>query len=218
MQHITQDQIRAYVVEVGTRQTEIQKRLRAETLALPNGHMATTPAAGQLLALLARTISARRVLEVGTFTGYSALSVAAVLPEDGELVACDNSPAWTAIARRYWEEAGLAERITLKLGDATETLKLLLAEGGEASFDFATIDADKENYDTYYELCLRLVRPGGLIVFDNMFWGRSVADPKDNATDTVALRRLNLKIRDDARVDMSLIPFGDGTTFVRRRA
>lgn len=218
MKHISEIEIRRYAVEVGTRQTEVQRRLRNDTLEMPNGNMVTTPPAGQLMAFLARTIDAKRALEIGTFTGYSALAIAQALPPSGELVACDASEEWTGIAQRYWQEAGVADRITLKLGDAVETLDRLLAEEGEAGFDFAFVDADKENYDAYYERCLRLVRAGGIICFDNMFWGRSVADPQDNRPDTVALRALNLKIRDDQRVDMSMIPLGDGMTFIRRRA
>ncbi|MCJ7995438.1 class I SAM-dependent methyltransferase [Rhizobium cremeum] len=217
MPKISDQQIRQYVIDCGTRQTPLLRRLREQTLALAEGHMMTTPAAGQLLALLARSIGARRVLEIGTFTGYSALCVADVLPEDGMLVACDASEEWTAIARSYWQEAGVDDRIDLRLGDATQTLEGILAEEGGAGFDFAFIDADKESYDAYYELCLKLVRPGGLICFDNMFWGRSVADPEDMRPETVALRDLNLKIQSDDRVDMSLVPLGDGMTFIRPR-
>lgn len=218
MKHVTDIQIRQYAVEFGTRQTEVQRKLREETLALPEGNMVTSPPAGQLLAFLMKTIGAKRVLEIGTYTGYSALAMALALPPAGQLVALDASEEWTAIARRYWQEAGVADRVALKLGDAIASLKHLLADEGEAVFDFTYIDADKENYDAYYEHSLRLTRPGGLICFDNMFWGRSVADPEDQSAETVALRSLNLKIRDDRRVDMSMLPLGDGMTLVRRRS
>jgi len=217
MKHITEPQIRQYAVEFGTRQTDVQKRLREATLAMPQGNMITSPPAGQLMAFLIRAIGAKRAVEVGTFTGYSALAIALALPASGELVTCDANEEWSGIARQYWREADVADRITLELGDAVETLDRLLAGEGEGGFDFAYIDADKENYDAYYERCLKLIRPGGIICFDNMFWGRSVADPEDNRPDTVALRQLNLKIRDDERVDMSMIPLGDGMTFVLRR-
>ncbi|MEI2384854.1 class I SAM-dependent methyltransferase [Breoghania sp. JC706] len=210
-------EIRQYVIDTGTRQTQIQKDLRAETMAMANGMMMVSPACGEFLALLAKLIGAKRTLEVGTFTGYSALSVAAALPEGGEVVACDMSEEYTAIARRYWARAGLSDKINLQLGEAVATLDRLIANGEADTFDLAFIDADKNDYDAYYERCLKLVRPGGLIVFDNMFWGRSVADADDNRPETVALRQLNIKIRDDERVDMSLIPFGDGMTFLRRR-
>jgi O-methyltransferase len=217
MKHVTDIQIRQYAVEFGTRQIDVQRKLREETLALPDGNMVTSPPAGQLLTFLMKTLGASRVLEIGTYTGYSALAMALALPPGGRLVALDASEEWTAIARGYWQEAGVADRIALKLGDAVASLKLLLAEEGGASFDFTYIAADKENYDAYYEYSLRLTRPGGLICFDNMFWGRSVADPQDHSVETVALRNLNLKIRDDARVDMSMLPLGDGMTLVRRR-
>ncbi|MVA59365.1 O-methyltransferase [Agrobacterium vitis] len=217
MKHVTDIQIRQYAVEFGTRQTEVQRKLREETLALPEGNMVSSPPAGQLLAFLMKTIDARRVLEIGTYTGYSALAMALALPPGGQLLALDSSEKWTVIARRYWQEAGVADRIELKLGDAVASLSRLVADQGVGTFDFTYIDADKENYDVYYEYSLRLTRPGGLICFDNMFWGRSVADPQDNSPETVALRSLNQKIRDDERVDMSMLPFGDGMTLVRRR-
>ncbi|QND46515.1 methyltransferase domain-containing protein (plasmid) [Rhizobium lusitanum] len=217
MKHVTDIQIRQYAVEFGTRLTELQRKLREETLALPEGNMVSSPPAGQLLAFLMTAIGAHRVLEIGTYTGYSALAMALALPPGGQLVALDASEEWTAIGRRYWQEAGVADRIELKLGDAVTSLDQLLADDGEARFDFVYIDADKENYDAYYERSLRLMRPGGLICFDNMFWGRSVADPEDHSAETVALRDLNRKIRDDERVDMSMLPLGDGMTLVRRR-
>lgn len=217
MKHVTDIQIRQYAVEFGTRQTEVQRELRAETLALPEGNMVTSPPAAQLLGFLITAIGGKSVLEIGTYTGYSALAMALALPPGGQLVALDISDTWTTTARRYWREAGVADRIVLKLGDAVQSLQQLLADEGEGGFDFTYIDADKENYDAYYEHSLRLTRPGGLICFDNMFWGRSVADPDDQSAETVALRSLNVKIRDDARVDMSMLPLGDGMTLIRRR-
>jgi caffeoyl-CoA O-methyltransferase len=214
MKHITEQQIRHYAVEVGTRQSDVQKRLSDRTLTLPKGNMTTSPPAGQLLALLALTIGAKRAIEVGTYTGYSALAIASALSEGGRLVALDASEAWMSLARGFWRDAGVEDRIDLRLGVALLLLDALVTE---EAFEFAYVDADKEHYDGYYERCLRLVRPGGLICFDNMFWGRSVADPEDDRPDTIALRRLNLKIRDDERVDMALVPLGDGMTFVRRR-
>ena len=172
---------------------------------------------GALLALLVRLIEARRALEIGTFTGYSALAVAAALPADGKLIACDVHEEWAAIARRYWAEAGLGGRIELRLGDARFTLAALLHVLGEASFDFAFIDADKPSYDAYYEACLRLVRPGGVIAIDNVLWHGAVADPANREADTLALRALNLKIRDDPRVDACLLSVGDGVMLVRPR-
>jgi predicted O-methyltransferase YrrM len=211
------DDIERYVGEVITKETPLQKRLRAETAKLPMSMMQIGPDQGALLALLVRLIGAKRTLEIGTFTGYSALTVAQALPEDGKVIACDISEEWTAVARRYWREAGLADRIELRLGPAAETLKALLQAGGTGSFDFAFIDADKSGYDTYYELCLQLIRPNGLIAIDNVLWSGAVLDPKKRDADTEALRALNLKIRDDARVDSALLTVGDGLMLARKR-
>lgn len=209
--------IERYVSETITRETPVQQRLRAETAKLPMGVMQIGPDQGALLALLIRLIGARRALEIGTFTGYSALAIATALPEDGKLVACDVSEEWTSIARRYWEQAGLAKRIELHLGPATETLAQLLRDGAAGAFDFAFIDADKTNYDAYYESCLQLLRPGGLIAIDNVLWGGAVADPLAHGADTEALRALNVKIRDDARVESCLLTVGDGVMLARKR-
>jgi predicted O-methyltransferase YrrM len=204
-----------YVREVITRETPVQRRLRAETAALPEGRMQIGADQGALLALMVRLIGARRALEVGTFTGYSALAVAAALPPDGKLVTCDVSEQWTAIARRYWEEAGVAGRIDLRLGPAVETLTGLLRQG--ESFDFAFIDADKESYDAYYEACLRLVRPSGLVAIDNVLWSGVVADPAAVDAETEAIRALNTKVRDDPRVEACLVTVGDGVMLARKR-
>jgi predicted O-methyltransferase YrrM len=209
--------VERYVALEATRENEVQKRLRAETARLPQAGMQIGPDQGALLALLARTIGARRAIEIGTFTGYSALAVAAALPVDGKLVCCDKSKEWTAIARRYWKEAGLADRIELRLGPALETLAALATEYGTSSFDFAFIDADKTSYDAYYEACLRLLRSGGLIALDNMLWSGAVANRAVRDADTKALRALNAKIRDDERVDSCLLTVGDGVMLARKR-
>jgi predicted O-methyltransferase YrrM len=209
--------VERYVSEVITRETALQQRLRAETAALPHGRMQIGPDEGALLALLVRLTGARKALEVGTFTGYSALTVAAALPEGGKLITCDVSEEWTRIARRYWDEAGLSGRIELRLGPAAETLAALERAGAAASFDFAFIDADKPSYDTYYEACLRLVRPGGLIAIDNALWDGTVADPTVTDPETAAIRALNAKVRDDARVEACLLTVGDGVMLARKR-
>lgn len=219
MKHVdlSQSGLGDYLVEVGTRETPVQARLREETGRMQQAVMQISPDQGQLLHFLTATVGARRAIEVGTFTGYSALAIASALPADGELIACDTSAEWTAIARRYWQEAGLESRIRLRLAPALETLDALIAEGRAGQFDFAFVDADKTGYDAYYERCLALLRPGAVIVFDNMLWGGAVADPRDQSDDTAALRALNRKIREDGRVDMCLAPVGDGMGLVRRR-
>ena len=200
-----------------TRETDIERRLRAETARLAQGGMQIGPDQAALFALLVRAIGARRALEIGTFTGYSALAVAAALPEDGRLVCCDTSDEWTQIARRYWREAGVADRIDLRLGPAADTLAALAQDPGPDTFDFAFVDADKPGYDTYYERCLMLVRRGGLIAFDNTLWSGAVADPARTDDNTEALRALNRKAHADPRVDACLLTVGDGVTLVRRR-
>ncbi len=211
------DDIERYVGEIIAKETPVQKRLRAETAKLPMAGMQIGPDQGALLALLVRLIGAKRTIEVGTFTGYSALSVAQALPDGGKVIACDVSEEWTSIGRRYWTEARLADRIDLRLGPAAETLKGLLETDGAGSFDFAFIDADKSGYDAYYELCLRLIRPNGLIAIDNVLWSGAVVNAERRDTDTAALRALNLKVRDDARVDSVLLTVGDGLTLARKR-
>jgi predicted O-methyltransferase YrrM len=211
------DAVGDYVVRLGTNETSLMARLRAETAAMPESEMQIGPDQGQLLGFLARLIGARRALEIGTFTGYSALAVAQALPPNGTIVCCDVSETWTAIARRYWAEAAIADKIDLRLAPARDTLARLEADGAAGTFDFAFIDADKENYDHYYEACLRLVRPGGLIAIDNVLWDGAVIDPADKSASTAALKALNAKIRADDRVDLCLVPIGDGVTLVRPR-
>jgi len=205
-----------YLLDHSLREPELLAALREETAALAEANMQISPEQGQFMAWLVRLTGARRCLEVGVFTGYSSLAVALALPADGTLVACDISEEWTRVAREYWRRAGVAERIDLRLAPALETLDGLLAEG-RGGFDFAFVDADKEHYPDYYERCLALVRPGGVIAFDNTLWSGSVADPDRDDEATRAIRRLNALAHGDPRVDLSLLPIGDGLTLLRRR-
>jgi predicted O-methyltransferase YrrM len=211
------ESVENYVSAVITKQTDLQLRLRKETSTMEGAGMQIGPDQGALLALLVRLIGARRTIEIGTYTGYSALAVAMALPPDGKLICCDINAEWTQVARRYWREAGLADRIELKLAPAADTLKALLRDPGPGSFDFAFIDADKGGYDGYYEDCLRLLRVGGLMAFDNTLWSGRVADAAENGDDTLALRKLNAKVRDDPRVDSCLLTVGDGVLLARKR-
>jgi len=212
------DRLYDYLVTHGTRESPVARRLREETHAAVRGAgMQIGPDQAALMALLARLVGARRALEIGTFTGYSALAVARALPADGRLVCCDVSAEWTAIARRYWAEAGLADKIELRLAPALESLAALRREGADGSFDFAFIDADKDNYDAYYEQCLALVRRGGLIAIDNVLWSGRVLDGQDRSADTLALRALNAKLAADERVDLAMLGIGDGLTLARIR-
>ncbi|MCJ7453437.1 MAG: class I SAM-dependent methyltransferase [Steroidobacteraceae bacterium] len=211
------DALYDYLLSVSLRESELQRRLREETAANPMSRMQISPEQGQFMALLARLIGARRCIEVGVFTGYSSLAVALALPADGRIVACDVSEEWTAVARRYWAEAGVAQKIDLRLAPALETLDSLLAAGDGGSFDFAFIDADKTNYLGYYERVLKLLRPGGLVAVDNTLWTGRVADPEVADPDTVALRHFNERLHHDDRVDLSLLPVGDGLTLARKK-
>jgi caffeoyl-CoA O-methyltransferase len=211
------DELVAYLQEVSLREPDALRKLREETAKLPMAAMQISPEQGQFMALLVRLIGARRCLEIGTFTGYSALAVALALPADGRVVCCDVSEEYTAVARRAWASAGIDGKIDLHLAPARVTLDKLRAEGRRGSFDFAFIDADKENYDHYYEAALELVRTGGLIAIDNVLWSGAVIDPKKQDADTTALRALNRKLRDDQRVDISMLPLGDGLTLARIR-
>jgi predicted O-methyltransferase YrrM len=211
------DDIHRYLVTHSVREPPVLARLRDVTAGMPNAQMQIGPEQGQLMALLARLIGARRCIEVGVFTGYSTLVVALALPADGKILACDVSEEWTAIARQFWREAGVEHKIELKLQPAARTLEALLAVGEANQYDFAFIDADKPAYGIYYELLLKLLRPGGLIVVDNTLWSGKVADPGVRDADTVALREFNDRVHRDERVDVSLLPIGDGVTLARKR-
>jgi predicted O-methyltransferase YrrM len=213
---LTED-VSRYVIETGMRETETQRRLRHDAAALPRASMQSGPDQASFMTFLVTAIGARRALEIGVFRGYSALAIAAGLPKDGMLVACDVSEDFTRGARDYWRAAGVDSLIDLRIGPALATLDRLIADGESDGFDFAFVDADKSSYDAYYERCLVLVRRGGVIAIDNMLWGGSVADLSEDDEDTRALRALNAKIRDDARVDMCLLTIGDGLSLVRRR-
>ncbi|HZF37018.1 MAG TPA: class I SAM-dependent methyltransferase [Candidatus Angelobacter sp.] len=211
------DRLYDYLLKVSLREPPLLAALRAETAKLPMAGMQISPEQGQFMALLAELIGARRAIEVGTFTGYSALCVAQALPPDGKLIACDISEEFTSVARRYWAKSGIADRIDLRLAPALDTLKSLLAGGGAGSFDFAFIDADKTQYDAYYEAILKLLRAGGLITIDNVLWSGAVADGRKRDADTVALRALNEKLKTDKRITLSMLPIGDGLTLARKR-
>lgn len=211
------DSLHEYLLRVSLREPEVLRDLRAETARLAQRSMQIAPEQGQFMALLARLVGARRCLEVGVFTGYSSLAVALALPDDGRIVACDVSEEWTSIARRYWQRAGVADRIDLRLAPALQTLDSLLAGGEAGQYDLAFIDADKSGYGDYYERVLQLLRPGGLVVIDNTLWSGRVADPGVTDADTVALRQLNQRLLGDERVDLSLVPIGDGLTLARKR-
>ena len=211
------DKVYDYLLANSLREPPLLARLREETAVMPAANMQIGPEQGQFMALLVELIGARRTLEVGTFTGYSALSVALALPADGRVVACDISEEFTAVARRYWAEAGVADKIDLRLGPAVETLDALIAEGLSGAFDFMFIDADKQGYDAYYERGLALLRPGGLIAIDNVLWNGAVADPARQDKETRAIRALNRKVQADERVGISLVPIGDGLMLARKR-
>jgi O-methyltransferase len=206
-----------YIVGTSLREPEVLTRLRRETDSHPRAVMQISPDQGQLLGLLVELTGARRIIEVGTFTGYSSLAMALAMPEDGEMVCCDVSEEYTAVARRYWAEAGVDGRIALRLAPAVDTLDALIAEGGAGAFDMAFIDADKENYQNYFDRCLTLMRPGGLIAVDNVLWNGRVIDPSDDSVDTKAIRAFNAGLKDDARVTVSLLSVADGLTLARKR-
>ncbi len=201
-----------YLLSVSLREPPLLKRLREETTRERYARMQIAPDQGQFMALLVKLMGAKKALEIGVFTGYSALSVALALPADGKLIACDVSEEWTGIARRYWQEAGVAHKIDLRLAPALATLDQLLRDGQAGTFDFAFIDADKTNYDNYYERTLQLLRAGGLMVIDNVLWSGDVANPAIQDDDTRALRALNEKLHHDPRIALSMIPVADGLT------
>jgi predicted O-methyltransferase YrrM len=210
------DELYNYVLAHSLREHPAQAGLREATRAHRYAGMQIAPEQGALMALLVQLIGARRAIEIGVFTGYSALAVALALPQDGHLLACDISEEYTAIGRPFWAEAGVAHKIELRLAPAQQTLDAALAAGAAGSYDFAFIDADKVSYDGYYERCLALLRPGGLIAVDNTLWGGAVARPAESA-DTRALQAFNSKLHADARVDMVLLPFSDGLSLARKR-
>ncbi len=212
------DTLHDYLLRYGIRESALARELRAETLTATSWHMMQiSPEQGAFMQLLVRLVGARRAIEVGTFTGYSALVVAEALPDDGKLIACDVSEEWTAIGRRFWERAEVADKIDLRLRPAVETLDELIAAGEAEAFDFAFIDADKANYDVYYERCLTLLRPGGIIGIDNVLWGGRVADADADDEDTRAIRALNTKVNEDARVHTAMLPVGDGLTLAIKK-
>ncbi|MCF7980374.1 MAG: class I SAM-dependent methyltransferase [Pseudomonadales bacterium] len=210
-------ELHQYLQSVSVRETDLLKALREETAKEELARMQISPEQGQFMALLIKLLGARRTVEVGVFTGYSALCVAAALPDNGQIIACDIDEGWTNIAQRYWQQAGVAHKIDLRLAPALKTLDNLLCEGQQDQFDFAFIDADKENYQNYYERCLTLVRPGGLIAVDNVLWNGNVINPDKQDIDTCAIRTFNGQLLKDERVDISLIPIGDGLTLARKR-
>jgi len=206
-----------YLLANSLREPDILQQLREETLKLEMGLMQISPEQGQFFSLLVKLLDIKNIIEVGVFTGYSSLALALALPDDGHIVACDINEEWTNVAKQYWQRAGVTEKIELHLGHAIDTLNGLLEHGQAGQYDFAFIDADKTSYKDYYEACLKLIRPGGLIIIDNVLWGGSVADPEDQTEDTRAIRELNAFIHKDPRVDMSLLPVGDGLSLVRRK-
>jgi predicted O-methyltransferase YrrM len=210
------DRVYDYLLSVSLKESDLLAQLRNETAGIEFSEMQIAPEQGQFMALLVKLMGARRALEIGTFTGYSSIVIASALPEDGELVCCDDSEEWTSMARKYWQQAGLEDRIDFKLGDASKTLQALIDQGHEGSFDFIFIDADKQNYPLYYELSLKLLRAGGLIAVDNTLWSGDVADPGNQEPGTRAIRRFNQMLKQDERVAISLVTIGDGLTLVHK--
>ena len=212
------DTLYRHLLAHGVRESPVQAALRDATRQVPHAGMQISAEQGAFMAMLVRLMGARRAIEIGVFTGYSALSVAEALPDDGYLLACDiDATQPLALARPHWERAGVAHKIDLRIAPARATLDAELAAGATGTYDFAFIDADKAGYDAYYERCLQLLRPGGLVVLDNTLWGGAVARDDDTRADTVALRALNAKVHADPRVDMVQLPFSDGVTLARRR-
>lgn len=211
------DRLYRYLIDHSVRESRLKKALREETSQLEMARMQIAPEQGQFMALLVELTGARKVIEVGTFTGYSALCMAESLPDTGKIICCDVSEEWTDIGKRYWYEAGIEDKIDLRLAPALETLDQLIAEGNVGAFDMAFIDADKTNYLNYFERCLKLLRIGGLLMFDNTLWGGSVADAANQEQDTVALRALNERLHSDERISLSMVPIGDGLTLALKR-
>ena len=206
-----------YVSEISLRETDVLKKLRVYTSSLQESNMQIAPEQGQYMALLARLIGAKNYIEVGVFTGYSTLAVALALPQDGSIIACDVSEEWTSIAQMFWREANVMDKIDLRLAPAADTLKSLVSDGRINTFDLAFIDADKSSYSEYFELCLQLIRPGGLILIDNVLWNGDVVNPEDQSRDTVAIREFNRNLHMDERVELSVLPLADGLTLALKR-
>ena len=211
------EKIYDYILDNSLRDMPILEKLREETIKMPDGRMQISPDQGQFMALLVRMLDVKKIVEVGTFTGYSSLVMALALPENGQIVACDMSEEYTEVAQRFWQEAGVVDKIDLRLGLAVETLTEILSNGEAGTFDMAFIDADKRNYKVYYEKCLQLLRPGGLILIDNVLWYGKPARLEETDTDTIAIRNFNKNIYKDERVEMSMITVGDGLTLALKR-
>jgi O-methyltransferase len=206
-----------YITQNSLREPNLLKMLREETANIPERNMQILPEQGQFLRLLVKLIKAKHALEIGVFTGYSGLCIAESLEQNGKLIACDISPEWTSIAKKYWKQANIHQKIELMLGNACDSLQTILHELKENYFDFIFVDADKENYDTYYEFCLKLLRPGGLMVIDNTLWLGYVADSSIQDEATVAVRKLNAKLHKDDRIDLSFLPLADGITLIYKK-
>lgn len=211
------EHVHQYLISNSLREPEILRRLREETASHPMGGMQISPEHGQFMALIVQLMGAQRTLEIGVFTGYSSLAVALALPAEGRIVACDVSEEYTGIARKYWKEAGVDHMIDLRLAPALETLQGMIAAGERGRYDFAFIDADKTNYAGYYDCAMELIRPGGLIMVDNVLWSGRVADEAENDANTVALRAFNKKLHADSRVTLSMLPLSDGVTLALKR-
>jgi caffeoyl-CoA O-methyltransferase len=211
------DDVYEYVLAHGVREPAILARLREETASHPMAQMQIEPLQGAIFRLLVELLDARSYVEVGTFTGYSSLAVALAMPADGRLVCCDVSEEYTNVARRYWAEAGVADRVDLRIGPGVDSLDALLAEGRANTFDLAFVDADKKSYPDYYERIVDLLRPGGVVALDNVLWGGEITDPSKTDPDTLALRAVNERVRDDERVTEVLLPVADGMTLARKR-
>ena len=211
------DELSAYLQQVSLRDSELLARLRDDTSGMPMAGMQVSAEQGQFMQLLVKALGIRRAIEIGVYTGYSSLCVALAMPDDGRIIACDISEEWTAVAQRYWEQAGVAHKIELRLAPALETLDIMLSNDLKNSFDFAFIDADKTSYKDYYERALALIRPGGLIAIDNTLWNGAVVDESNQTDDTRAIREFNTLVHADERVDISLLPIGDGLTLALKR-
>ncbi len=211
------DTLYQYLLDHSVRESTLMRKLREVTALQEASRMQISPEQGQLMSLLVELLGAARIIEIGTFTGYSALCMAQAMPEYGELVCCDVSEEWTDIGRPFWREAGVEKRIRLHIAPALDTLDGLIEKGETGRFDMAFIDADKTNYLSYFERCLKLLRRGGLLMFDNTLWDGAVADPQNQEPDTQALRELNDRLHKDERVSTSLVPIGDGLTLARKR-